>query len=107
MQDIFNGLEWVKIAWSNVTTIVIIKSFKSCGISNNTDGFEDNMIHCLKPGEVAHSTAETVVKKTAQVNSAVADDDEHTSWTLMTKTLVWNWRLYNKNFLSNLTIALM
>ena len=34
-------------------TDVVIKSFKACGISNNTDGSEDDMIHCLKPGEVA------------------------------------------------------
>ena len=69
-------LEWVKIAWSKVTTDVVIKSFKACGISNNTDGSEDDMIHCLKPGEVAHSAAETVAKETAQQNNPVADDDE-------------------------------
>ena len=51
-----------EIAWSKVD--VVIKSFKACGISNNTDGSEDNMIHCLKPGEVAHRAAETVAKKT-------------------------------------------
>ena len=69
-------LEWVKIAWSKVTNDVVIKSFKACGISNNTDGSEDDMIHCLKPGEVAHSTAETVARETAQLNNPVVDDDE-------------------------------
>ena len=69
-------LEWVKIAWSKVTTDVVIKSFTACGISNNTDGSEDDMIHCLKPGEVAHSAAETAARETAQLNNPVADDNE-------------------------------
>ena len=69
-------LEWVKIAWSKVTTDVVIKSFKACGISNNTDGSEDDMIHCLKPGEVAHSAAETIARETAQLNNPVEEDDE-------------------------------
>ena len=69
-------LEWVKIAWSKVTTDVIIKSFKACGISSNNNGSEGNMIHCLKPREVAHSTAQNVAKETTQLNNPVADDDE-------------------------------
>ena len=69
-------MEWEKIAWRKVTTDVVIKCFKAFGLSNNTDGSEDDTIHCLKPGEVAHSTAETVTKETAQLNNPVADDDE-------------------------------
>ena len=34
------------------------------------------MIHCLKPGEVSHSAAETVARETAQLNNPVVDDDE-------------------------------
>ena len=53
-----------------------MQSFKARGISNNTDSFEDNMIHCLKPGEVAHSAAGTVAKETEELNNTVADDNE-------------------------------
>ena len=34
------------------------------------------MIHCLRPGEVAHSAAATIAKETTQLNNTVADDDE-------------------------------
>ena len=43
---------------------VVIQSFKASGISNNTDRSADNMIHYLKPGEVAHSAAGMVAKET-------------------------------------------
>lgn len=72
-------LEWVKIAWSKVTTEVVIHSFKACGISNNTNGDEDGMIHCLKPGETANSAADTIAQETAVLNNPVvrlaADED--------------------------------
>ena len=54
-----------------------MKSFKTCGVSNNTDGSEDDMVHCLKPGEVAHSTAETVAKEIMQQYNPVADNNEN------------------------------
>ena len=46
-------LTWVKKAWASVSAEVIIKSFKTCGISVNTDGSEDAQVHCLKPEGVA------------------------------------------------------
>ncbi len=36
--------EWVKIAWDQVDTYLIKRSFKCCGISNARDGTEDNHI---------------------------------------------------------------
>ena len=41
-------LQRVKEAWKSVTTDVIVKSFRTCGITVNVDGSEDNEIHCLK-----------------------------------------------------------
>ena len=70
-------LDWVKQAWSSVTTEVIVNSFLVCGISSNTDGSQDGQIHSLKPGQVAHSAADTIEKETARLNLATsveADD---------------------------------
>ena len=73
-------LEWVKQAWKTVTTEVVVNFFKACGISNNTDGSEDDWIHCMKPGEVAHSAANTVATETARLQSSQpnASDDPFT-----------------------------
>ena len=40
-------LQWVKKAWESVTIEVIINSFKVCGISVETDGTEDGLVHCI------------------------------------------------------------
>ena len=37
-------LKWIKEAWDQVTPEIIRKSFKKCGISNDLDGSEDNML---------------------------------------------------------------
>ena len=39
---------WVKIAWSQLSTELIIRSFFTCAISNNVDSSEDDFIECLK-----------------------------------------------------------
>ena len=62
-------LEWVKKARKTVTTEVIVNSFKVCGISSNTDGSEDGSIHCLKPGQVAHSASDAIATETIRLNS--------------------------------------
>ncbi len=64
-------------AWSSVTTEVIVNSFLVCGLSSNTYGSQDRQIHSLKPGQVAHSAADTIEKETARLNLATdveADD---------------------------------
>ena len=43
-----------------MTTEVIKKSFKACGISVHLDGSEDNLIHCIKPGKIAESAAAAI-----------------------------------------------
>ncbi|KAI1696239.1 brinker DNA-binding domain-containing protein [Ditylenchus destructor] len=42
-------LGWISNAWESLTREAIQKSFKTCGITNNPDGSEDHMIHCLRP----------------------------------------------------------
>ena len=44
---------------------VIRKSFKTCGISVNTGGWEDSDIHCLKTGSLAEKAADEIAQQTA------------------------------------------
>jgi len=37
--------QWVKTSWDAVEKGIVIKSFKKCGISNNLDGTEDEMLY--------------------------------------------------------------
>ena len=68
-------LRWVKEAWNSVTTEVVIKLFRVCGISVKTDGSEDSEIHCIKEGQVAAEALPTVAKKTASLFEDSLDDD--------------------------------
>ena len=36
--------EWILKAWEELDITMIVKSFKKCGISNNLDGTEDDML---------------------------------------------------------------
>ena len=44
---------------------MIINSFKVCSISVDTDGLEDSLIYCTKPGEVAADAAAEISAETA------------------------------------------
>lgn len=46
-------LQWVKESWDSVSSDIVKKSFRSCGISVSIDGTEDSEIHCMKENEVA------------------------------------------------------
>ena len=37
-------VQWVKEAWADISSDMIVRSFKKCGISNAMDGTEDNML---------------------------------------------------------------
>ncbi|KAF7637694.1 hypothetical protein Mgra_00001994 [Meloidogyne graminicola] len=41
-------LSWVADAWDSIPTEDIKRSFKVCGITNEIDGSEDELIHCFK-----------------------------------------------------------
>ena len=71
-------LQWVKEAWKSVTTDIIVRSFRSCGISVNIDGSEDSFIHCLKPGEAAYAAADRIkdaTSKMLEVGEEESDED--------------------------------
>ena len=36
--------QWVKDSWDALDSKIVKKSFKKCGISNNLDGTEDNLL---------------------------------------------------------------
>ena len=38
-------LQWVNKAWQEIPTELVIRSFKSCGISNALDGTEDEAVY--------------------------------------------------------------
>ena len=38
-------LKWVKKAWQEIPAELVIRSFKSCGISNALDGTEDDAVY--------------------------------------------------------------
>ena len=41
-------MQWVVDAWNALSSDVIVKSFRSCGISLKPDGSEDNELHSSK-----------------------------------------------------------
>ena len=73
-------LRWVKDAWNSVTTDVIIKSFRVCGISVKTDGSEDGEIHNLKKGQITAEALPITAEKTASLLEA-AEEDNSDSFT--------------------------
>ena len=75
-------LQWVKEAWESVATEVI-NSFKVCGISVETDGTEDGLVHCIKPGGVAADAAAEILAETGTLiagsNKDLDDSDPFAS----------------------------
>lgn len=68
-------LKWVREAWSSVTTEVVIKSFRVCGISVSTDGSQDGEIHCVKEGEIAAEALPIIAEKTASLFEVPSEED--------------------------------
>ena len=60
-------LKWVKECWSSMSTKLILKSFRSCGISVYVDGSEDAEIYCLKVVGVAALAAPVTTDFTRQL----------------------------------------
>ena len=44
-------VEWILSAWNNIACETIRKSLKSCALTTELDGVEDDQIHCFKPEE--------------------------------------------------------
>ena len=45
-------LRWIKEAWAEIPQEMVIKSFKTCGISNALDGTEDDVVYSEEIPEV-------------------------------------------------------
>ena len=45
-------LRWIKEAWAEIPQEMVIKSFKTCGISNALDGKEDDVVYSEETPEV-------------------------------------------------------
>ena len=58
------------MCWEALPAEIIPKSFRACGISVNTDGTEDEEIHCLKEGGVAADARESIRRDTATLATA-------------------------------------
>ena len=43
-------VEWIRESWNSIPKVQIEESMKQCGITNCTDGSEDDKILCFKPG---------------------------------------------------------
>ena len=84
-------LQWVRKGWDSVTTEVIVKSFKACGISTAPDGSEDGQIHCLNQGDVAADAMPEIARFTADMNAAETDDLAIPLPTL-TRRMTKSWR---------------
>jgi hypothetical protein len=68
---------WVKQAWASISPDVIRSSFTVCGIATNTDGSEDDLISCCKPGAPA-SEALPLIKQGGAIEGEIhSDDEEH------------------------------
>lgn len=37
--------DWVLKSWNTINTKIVVKSFKTCGISNDMDGSEDHLLY--------------------------------------------------------------
>lgn len=60
-------LEWVRECWEALSTKLIMKSFRTCGISVNIDGTDDREIHCRKEGGMAAGARATITAETARL----------------------------------------
>jgi len=61
--------EWVISAWDSVSTDIICRSFKSCGISVSLDGSEDFLISCFKKGNPCEDGATFLSQSLLEVTS--------------------------------------
>jgi len=75
--------EWLVKAWDSIPEELISKSFKSCGITNDLNGEEDDRINCLRPGEACEEGFELLKKKQRDLENVLllaegdAEEDFH------------------------------
>ena len=65
-------LQWVVDAWASISSDLIRKSFKVCGITTNVDGSEDDLVYCFRPeGPIPEGLQELKARLAAVVGSPV------------------------------------
>ena len=74
-------LQWIVDAWESLSKELIMGSFISCGVTNATDGSEDDFIHCFKQdGPVPSGRAKLQLareeKKLAELLEEIDLDEE-------------------------------
>ena len=70
-------LQWEVDAWKSLSSHLIAESFKTCGITNNPDGSEDNLIHCFKPhGPIPSGLAVLEERSTTTVKAPGVEPEE-------------------------------
>ena len=61
-------MKWVLTAWSQLSTDVIAKSFKSCSLNLTADVSEDSEIHCFKKGQPCGAGTEQLEAQLSVLN---------------------------------------
>ena len=62
-------LEWICAAWEKVSSELVKKSFKTCGVTNAADGSEDDQIHCFKSNGELYNGLDTLKNSFSTDNS--------------------------------------
>ena len=74
--------KWIKEAWSSISEETIKNSFRTCAITTNTDGSDDDHIHCFKAGqpcEAGRSELLTAMEKMIATRNQEVDEDPFAS----------------------------
>lgn len=77
--------QWVVKSWLSLSRDLIVKSFKTCAISNAIDGSEDHEILCLRDGE--HSA---IVREDVRIlaQELIANNGNYSALDLDTRRLL-------------------
>jgi hypothetical protein len=68
-------VQWVKEAWNAISTDVVQKSFRVCGISVKPDGTEDGEISCIKEGGITSQAKAIIEQETSKLMTVDVDND--------------------------------
>ena len=67
---------WVKAAWSSIPEEMIKKSFRSCAITTNPDGSDDDDIHCFKVGQPCEAGRRVLREQMAELEAEQLDQSD-------------------------------
>ena len=68
--------EWIKLAWNSIPEETIKNSFLTCAITTNTDGSDDDNIHCFKNGQPCEAGRNELKTAMEKIISARDQEDE-------------------------------